>query len=138
MKLEDLIGRHKLDAVDFSRESNSTYNEFSIDEDCQVCRFRLDGVVYVAAEDPYDGYRSAMRELHIDEHAIMKNVFQPIDVLVTHINAISIDTAADILRINKLCTMPHSIKGGIILEVGTGNTEDYYPYFVARFNPENI
>lgn len=26
----------------------------------------------------------------------------------------------------------------MILEVGTANTDDYYPYYVANWNPENM
>ena len=133
MELKDLEGKHKLDAVDFSIESAKKWDEYYFEEDCQVCRFRLDGVVYMAVEDPEDGYRSCMRELFIDESAVMKNTFPPVDVVATHINEMSDYEAADILRI-----VSTDKDGGIILEVGTGNTGDYYPFFVADFRPENI
>ncbi len=133
MELKDLEGKYKLDAVDFSIERAEKWDEYYIDEDCQVCRFRLDGVVYMAVEDPEDGYRSCMRELFIDESAVMKNTFPPVEVVATHINEMSDYEAADILRIVSMAK-----DGGIILEVGTGNTGDYYPFFVADFRPENI
>lgn len=50
MELRELTGLHVLDAVDFSMS-------MSIVEDPQVMSFRVDGIVYMAAEDPDDGYR---------------------------------------------------------------------------------
>lgn len=129
MELKDLVGDHKLDAVDFSEESIKTYGD--VFEDCQICRFRLDGIVYLAIEDPDDGYRSYMRDLKTDESAIMKNVFDPIDVVCHHRTKNRCDND-DILEVINKKT------GKVILEVGIGNYDDYYPYFVANFRPENI
>ena len=82
MKLKDFTGAKVLDAVDFLVEKTVNYCDET--EDCQVCRFRLDGVVYVAVEDPDDGYRSMMNELVIDNDAAMKNVFVGCDVICRH------------------------------------------------------
>jgi hypothetical protein len=30
------------------------------------------------------------------------------------------------------------VTGKVVLSVGTGNTDDYYPYWVAEFTPENM
>ena len=128
MELKDLIGKHELDAVDFSTESID--DGFGYKEDSQVCRFRLDGIVYVASEDPDDGFRSCMRDLEIDESAIIKNEFNKIEVVGKYINESDYGDESDILVLIDVNT------GEAVLEVGTKNTNDYYPYYVANFHPE--
>lgn len=121
MELKDLVGEHILDGVDFSNEKVKTWrDEF---EDCQVCRFRLDGTVYSAVEDPDDGYRSSMNELTVDEAADIKNQFPACRVLGRH-------RTNDVLELIDVAT------GKVVLEVGTDNTDDYYPSYVASFHPE--
>lgn len=72
-----------LDAVDFERVEVEKWGGF---EDANTIRFRLDGNVYVAVEDPNDGYRSSMEHLFIDDtgKSPMKNVFSPIEVRAEH------------------------------------------------------
>lgn len=130
MKLKELVGTHSLDAVDFSTKSIETWGDSF--EDCQVCRFRLDGITYMAIEDPNDGYRSTMEELGIDKGAKMKNVFSAIDVVSRHRTKGSYGNEDDILEILDVNS------GKRILEVGTESIDDYYPSYVANFHPENI
>ncbi len=113
MKLENLVGLYLLDAVDFYSDSN----------EAQVCRFRLDGLVYVAKEDANDGYRSMMSELFVSKDADMKNVF-PVRLVYC---AKSGDQ--DILDIVDCETKR------VILSVGTSDFIDWYPCFIARFDP---
>ncbi len=126
MELKDFTGAKVLDAVDFLVEKTVNYCDET--EDCQVCRFRLDGIVYVAAENPSDGYRSMMKDLVIDNEATMKNVFVGCDVICRHIQKGEYDDH-DILALVDAKT------GKTVLRVGTGNYNDYYPYFVAEFDP---
>ena len=128
MKVEfkDLIGLATLDAVDRDGESVKQWDDRY--EDCSLLRFRLSGVMYVALEDPDDGYRSAMAGLFLDTTSVMKNVFAPILVLVRE----STDQNRDTLEI--LDTR----NGKLIIEIGTDISDTYYPVFVASFNPENI
>lgn len=130
MELRDLVGKHLLDAVDFTDEKVKRWGEEF--DDCQVCRFRLDGIVYMAVEDPSDGYRSSMDELVIDEAATMKNTFGPVEVFARHRDKEDSDYGSvdDVLELIDITT------GQVILEVGTNCVDDYYPYFVARFSPE--
>jgi hypothetical protein len=130
MELKDLVGSHKLDAVDFSEASIKTWDDTF--EDCQVCRFRVDGVAYVAVENPEDGYRSSMRDLGVDEKAEMKNTFAAIDIVARHRTDGEYGDEDDVLEII------NASSGKIILEVGTESTDDYYPGYIARFHPENI
>lgn len=127
MELKELTGKKVLDAVDFSAESIKSWGDSY--EDCQVCRFRLDGVVYSAVEDPDDGYRSHMRDLVVNENSTMTNVFEGQEVLCRYRDKSEYDTD-DVLELVDTTT------GKVVLEVGTRNTDDYYPWFTATFNPE--
>ena len=130
-QLTDLVGPRSLDAVDFDTEK---MKEFYGDgfEDCAVCRFRLDGVVYVAIEDPSDGYRSSMRDLIIPNNPSMLNFFPPIKVVGRMRTEGEYGTQDDVLE------LVDAITDKVVLEVGTNNCDDYYPCFVARFSPENM
>src|SRR6478609_12125401 len=124
--LKSLVGKHYLTGVDYGTEAIKHY---SMCEDCQVVRFRLDGITYMAVEDPNDGYRSMMRGLFIVEDEI-KNKFRK--VLVMGIMKESGYTTDDVLQL-------WDVKSGkLVLQVGTSNTDDYYPSFVGAFYPENL
>lgn len=127
MELKELAGKHTLDAVDFTDEKIKSWgDEF---EDCQVCRFRLDGVTYMAVEDPDDGYRSSMRDLVVDGNANMKNAFPPVEVFVRHRSKGEYGEEDDVLE------LVDAVTSDVILEVGTESVDDYYPIFVVRYNP---
>lgn len=127
----ELTGRKTLDAVDFSNESIQRWND-SFDN-CQVMRFRLDGVVYMAVEDPSDGYRSSLGTFSVTD-AKIKNKFPPVSVICVEKNKSSgsSDGTCDILQLQDATT------GAVILEVGTDRSDDYYPTFVAYFDPTAI
>jgi hypothetical protein len=130
MELKDLIGAHKLSGVDFDTEEVERYDET---ETAEVCRFRLDGQVFTAVQDPGDGYRSSMKELIAGPTAKIKNKFPSIPVFCIHrIAGRSYGDGADILDIYDMTTAK------IILSVGTDNIDDYYPSWVASFTPENM
>lgn len=132
MELNGLAGKHSLDAVDFSTEQVPAYEGADYFEDSQVCRFRLNGTVYVAMEDPSDGYRSSMRNLHTDAAAKMVNVFPSVEVVGRHRELGRYGDQDDILELIDVTT------GKVVLEVGTVSVDDYYPSFVASFHPENM
>lgn len=125
MGLRDLVGLKTLDAVDF--EKIELKDKYCGIEHASCCRFRLDGVLYAAIEDPDDGYRSHMSELVIDD-AVPRNVFPAVHVMCVYKDRDEPD-ACDLLEIIDAHT------GKTILTVGTNNTDDYYPYFVADFDP---
>lgn len=130
MELQELTGKHTLDAVDFSQESRKRWTDEY--EDCQVCRFRINGTVYAAVEDPDDGYRSSMRDLFVDKEAKLQNVFPPIEVVGVYRTKGSYGYQDAILELIDLTT------GKVVLEVGTASCDDYYPSFVASFHPGNM
>lgn len=118
---EDLVGEHILDAVDYGSE------EKLYDEDATVIRFRLDGIVYVAVENPDDSYRSYLGKLYVQEGDSISNTFPPVKVTCS----IDDNTDRDIMRL----TLDN---GETVLEVGTDYFDDYYPCFVGWFNVEAI
>lgn len=125
--LDSLVGEHLLDGVDLSSEKiKESYGDGF--EDCNIVKFRLDGVIYTAIEDPDDGYRSSMRSITVGGE--ISNSFPAVHILVR--KKPDGDYVNDVLEFVDVET------GKIILEVGTDNTDDYYPCFVGYFSPENM
>jgi hypothetical protein len=127
VELDSLCGEHKLSGVDFSSERVERYGSF---EDCSVMRFRLDGKVYTAVEDPSDGYRSCMDRIFV-ERCKINNSFSPVRVVVRKKPDHNYNR-------NDTLEMIDIKTGKTVLEVGTDAADDYYPSFVASFWPENM
>ena len=128
MELKDLVGKHVLDAVDFETIQVKTWGDQFESANC--IRFRLDGVVYIAVEDPDDGYRSCLGELKVAKGVAMTNVFPKVRVVGKHRTVGKYNGKDDILE------LVDSKTGEVILEVGTDDIDDYYPGFVSHFRPE--
>ena len=127
MELSEFTGKHVLTGVDEFVEKISDYG---YDEDSNIVAFELDGIVYVASEDPKDGYRSSMKDIKVKEIKI-KNKFAPVDI-VGKMRGDSDYNKNDVIDFIDCVT------GKTVLSVGTENTYDYYPYFVGVFTPENM
>lgn len=125
--LRSLVGEHVLDAVDFSNQQVETWSDQF--EDCQVMRFRLDGVAYSVVEDPSDGYRSSMRDIAVSDIE-MTNVFEGVRVFGRMRERGEWGGTDDVFELLDMVT------GKVVLEAGTANRDDYYPSFVAAFHPE--
>lgn len=128
VELESLVGEHVLDGVDlFADNIKASWGDSF--EYCEMIRFRLDGRVYTAIENPDDGYRSSMRGLYLTDDAV-KNAFPPVKVLARMKSQGEYGQSNDTLQLIDVVT------GKIVLEAGTDNTDDYYPWFVGAFFPE--
>jgi len=126
MKLEELVGKHYLSGFDTATvKADKSYNE-----DYNVVRFVLDNKTYKAIEDPSDGYRSYLQDLVVTNE-IISNTFPPQKV----IGKMKDD---DKYSINDTIQFVDDVTGKIVLEVGTDNTDDYYPYCVMNWYPENL
>jgi hypothetical protein len=125
MTLSDLVGEHMLSGVDFTTTNVKRYGY--VEDECQNIRFRLDGVTYVATEDPVDGYRSGMAELTTIAEPTT-NEWPPVRVVASMRGTVD-GEEHDVLEIRDVMT------GREVVCVGTGNTDDYYPYWVAVFDP---
>lgn len=130
MELKDLIGLHTLTGV--STETKALPHYYLDDEmyDASVISFILDGHTYTAVEDANDGYRSSMESLIVNKFDC-SNTFDPINVFGVYKTEGRNYNSCDILSL-------YGMDGKLILEVGTDNSDDYYPSFVSNFNPENI
>jgi hypothetical protein len=128
VELKDLVGQRTLSGVDFDSQQVESYDGM---ETAEVCRFRLDGEIYVAVEDPEDGYRSSMREIVLAPNDVMKNTFDPVPVFCVHKTSDDGDLC-DLLEIRDAKTSK------LILVVGTDDIDDYYPGFISYFTPENM
>lgn len=122
--LGSLVGEHMLDAVDFGTCTGR------YEDDAQTFSFRMDGVVYTAVENPSDGYRSMMDKVLASDD-VMRNVFLPVKVTARMRETCDYGTAEVLQLID-------AANRKVILEVGTDNTDDYYPWFVAKWTPENM
>lgn len=117
IKLEDLCGERLLSGVDTLPESNHY---------CEVINFTLDGKTYTAKQDECDGYRSCMEYVRESDSATT-NPFPPVRVI-----------GRMMAGNNDALELMDATTGKIVLRVGTENTDDYYPYWVANFFPENM
>ena len=126
--LDSLIGLHVLDAVDTDRTKVKKWSDYF--ENANMIRFRLDGKVYTAVEDPRDGYRSSMEKLFVSEDP-MKNTFPECKVFARKKGRIDFPE-------NDTLEFIDVVTGKVVLEVGTDNHDDDYPNFVSTFTPENM
>lgn len=125
VNLSDLCGAHALTGVeDAMIEVEGSWRG---KQTVNVMRFVLDGKTYHAQEDPDDGYRSHCKDVMVDNTPV-SNTFPPCRVL-GRMREDSAHEQNDVLQLIDIST------GKVVLEVGTGNTSDYYPYYVAAFDP---
>jgi hypothetical protein len=125
--LDSLVGVHTLDGVDLSTERVERYGSL---ENANVMRLRLDGKVYTAVESPDDGYRSSMDRMFVEDCKI-NNEFPPVQVLARKKDRTS-------YQVNDTIELIDLVTGKVVVEVGTDNSDDYYPSFVSAFWPENM
>ena len=122
MELKNLEGEHMFSGVDYTSGKDGEINIL----------FCLDGVTYIAEEDPDDGYRSYMKELRESETQC-KNTFEPERVFCDYLNISGyFGNDSDILIIKNPYT------GNIILKIGTEDVSDFYPSCVMEYHPENM
>lgn len=123
MELENLVGKHILSGVETGEVERPAW---SGSPKCNYFKFCLDGISYMAVEDPSDGYRSYCDDLEIVDEPCK------ISIPSTEVVATYRGEGEDILALIDCET------GKVVLEVGTGNTNDYYPYCVMEWSPENL
>lgn len=112
-----------LSGVDLSIEDDGT-------ETYNICLFTLDGVTYKAIEDPSDGYRSYCKDLEISD----KKPFYTFPA----VKVFCCMKDNDRYQNNNVLVMKDFLNGKSILEVGTENFDDYYPYCHFQYSPENM
>ena len=129
--LESLVGPHMLSGVQPGVRPKAIDDRYG--EDANTLTVVLDGIAYAVVEDPDDGYRSSMGDIQIVDVTEVTNTFAPVAVIAAmrdpQVSKYQVD---DVLDVTDVAT------GKIVLSLGTGNTHDYYPYFVADWSPENL
>ena len=116
VKLKDLVGIHRLSGVDFYKKQSGI----------DVILFIMDGVTYKTESNPDDGYRSFMEDLEISNESV-RNIFEPQEVFGTIIG-----DNEHLIQFSDTTTKKS------VLELGTGDWDDYYPYCVMNWIPENL
>ena len=134
MQLENFINTYGsvyiLDGVDTYIEN---VKSFGVDAHASYIRFRLNGIVYIASEDPDDGYRSHLKNIIIQETSEITNYFS--SILVT---AQWKPDDKKYGMINEVIQLIDNKNNKVVLEFGTKDCNDYYPSFVENFYPENM
>ena len=117
--LEDLIGQQEFTGIDFLVDKTTTY----YGDNAAIVNFVLDGITYTATEDPSDGYRSYLDSLVVSDYKPV-NTFSPCIV-----NGVKENGENNIIDFIDTTT------GKIVFSLGTDYSDDYYPRFVASFDP---
>ena len=128
MELKDLVGLHELSGVDSTTEKVKQWGDHY--EDANVVRFVLDGKTYKAIEDPDDGFRSYCKELEVCDEVVSNNF--PLQKVMGKMKDNSTYEVNDVIQFIDVVT------GKVVLEVGTDNIDDFYPYCVMNWSPENL
>ncbi len=129
MELKDLVGEHLLSGCETGiHPAKETY-----DEDAGTVLFILDGITYKAIENPSDGYRSYLDEILITDEKI-SNTFDPQRV----IGKMKDDKEDYHTQVNDTIQFFDAVTNKLVLEIGTDNADDYYPYCVMDWHPENL
>ena len=133
VELDDFIGKeYLLTGVDKERIPNPNYDEdrYYEDETLNVIRFVLDDVIYQVEENPDDGWRSSMRDIKVIDTNI-QNRFGSVTVKAQWM------AHSDYVE-NYVVEFVDVLSNKVVLSVGTGNWNDWYPYFVDRWEPQNL
>ena len=125
MELKDLIGKHILSGIEVGQK---TVERYFYQETCNYIKFTVDGTTYMALEDPDDGYRSYMHELEIVE--------EPCKIKLPNIFVCCHMRGNGDYENNNILVFVDFKNGKEILEIGTGNYDDYYPFCVLIYYPE--
>lgn len=99
----------------------------TIDSNAQAYAVMLSDKVYLFQEDPDDGYRSYLLDVEILKDYVIKNRIPPVVVRGKYGGS-----NEDIIRFYDCSNQKK------ILEVGTDNTDDWYPYAILHWYPQNI
>lgn len=97
------------------------------DVETDIFRFTLNGVNYEATGDTNDDYRSYLEDLRVTGNAVL-NTF-PGQAVCAVERADNAYTALELINPNT---------GAVVVRAGTDVSDDYYPMFVAYFDPQAL
>ena len=89
-------------------------------------KFKLDDLVFEALEDPNDGYRSSLGAIVVrnDKSIFQRKPLAKVRMEILELNDSYYHVLIDINTNHEW------------LRIGTGDIDDYYPYFVYDYNPD--
>lgn len=126
--LESLCGVHLLQGFELTEQNIERYGSLC---ECNVVKFMLDGITYIAIEDPEDGWRSYCDEIKVSPEK-PKYPIPDCEVSCTMKSNQNDGYQHDVL----VGTDTHT--GLIVFEIGTMYADDYYPYCCFEYHPENM
>lgn len=120
--LKNLCGIHEFSGIEFTDEdADDGYRN--------VILFTMDGNNYKMTEDPADGYRSFCKEI-VTTDKVPNNIFKSVEVFCHMME--------DDGYGNEVLVVRDLLNGKIILQLGTKHADDYYPYCLFEYTPENM
>ena len=132
LQLKDLCGAHKLQGVEQKQVLRKAVEDWEEDEMRDGVAVRLDGITYLAVCDPRDGWRSCCEDLEIIED-VPRYRIPDIPVIGTMRPQDRWSRGTD-----DILMLIDAATGKSVLEIGTGNTGDWYPYWHFEYHPENL
>lgn len=127
IELKDLCGKHIFSGCELTSTKRIVYG---YEGDSNVCLFTLDGVTYKISENLDDGYRSYHDEVVVSENQ-PRYTFPGIEVVCSMMDN---DKSGE----HDVLVVRDASNGEIILKVGTKYIDDYYPYCLFEYTPENM
>jgi hypothetical protein len=109
-------------------KENKTYLFYGVDGNC----FKLDNQIYEVIEDENDGYRSALGSVELKNNEISDKIF--FNTPLAEVKIVDCEKQSN----------SEPIKGWAIIDIknnhmwlqyGTRDWEDWYPYFVFKYEP---
>lgn len=128
MNFEDFVGKHILQGVDLGIYAREDW--FDRLTNANGVQITLDGKTYRFIEDPEDGYRSYCDD-PIEVAEPCRTVLPDIEVICKYDQNYD-GCASEVLRFIDCAN------GKDILIIGTTNVDDWYPYCVFKYYPENM
>lgn len=118
--LNSFLGKHYLSGVEYTTIEDEDEYQY------EALNFCLDGTTYIVSKDPDDGYRSRCREIIISKTPC-STYFLPQEVV-----GLYDDDMEKVIKFIDIHT------GKTVMRFGTENSNDYYPYCVMEWIPENM
>lgn len=118
--LNTFLGKHYLSGVEYTTVEDEDGYQY------EAFKFCLDGSTYIVSKDPEDGYRSRCREIIISNTPCSMH-FPPHEVV-----GLYDDDMEEVIKFVDINT------GKTVMRFGTENSNDYYPYCVMEWLPENL
>lgn len=135
MEIKELAGEHILQGIENGIEDID--DGWGWNTSANYIKIKLNGTTYKMVEDPDDGYRSICREPIIvdgDPGIPLPNI--PVRIEYSDISKSSSNSFW--VEKEDIISIFDKKNNELIAEIGTRNTDDYYPYSVMRWLPENL